>query len=732
VPRSGIMKGMAGGWIMIALRWMCVACAVACVSFGRVSAADLPFEIANARTGSVRATFVLADTRSIGGARPVWSRELQIALAAGVATAPTAGLAIDDVLLETEAGVQVIAKAMVVANSFPSELAIGRRAAVTLTATFTAQGLYRGEIVLHQGNLQRIVPVEVNVTAPGPVPFEAEGGHAIAITAPLFGTDDVLAVLQLRNKGHEPVTLKDVELASATRVDKPVNPGMPLQSPNVKLTESFARFGGATEPGAVAHVPIALSGIDEPGIYLVDVGIQAEGHQPEQITVTVYRRKHWLWAVLAIAAGVVTIASVRAFASGGRERLKVRRRLAALRDRLRALRHQAVEPEHETAAAQLSAEIEQRGRELRWVAIGDTAAANDALEQRIELLGEIMSAARQLGRLDEEKRAVPRQVLSQALAKVRIPTPAGDVEVARKAVAELALDEVWRAQLSAMLREVDTQVSVQLTHASPALRAAIVEQVQPLQISAHQFLRQEHLVEVAAVLEGAHTRLREVVVAELRRHATGKPPIGVSEDAWLRACESITQLLEGNVESPAWPQQLLQAQRTYFLTAVQGLAQHAEAKASEVQAGDASRLKAIAAALYRQRLREVTDASEPVAGRHKVSASKGDGQSNGEEDGAWSWISLLLSKVPKRGSAVAIARAHQIEAMYYGASWLVSVAVGVVAVTSGMKALWIGNPTWGTDHAWLIAFLWGAGVGTIGDAFTGIVGLREKLGTPRQ
>jgi hypothetical protein len=298
-----------------------VACALVCALFGRASAAELPLEVATARTGPLHVTFVLAK------APATWSRELRIAVAAGT-SALTTGLTFDDVLLETETGVRATAAVTRPPGTFPLELAAGQTATVTLSATFTTRGLYRGELVLRQGDRRRVVPLEINVTAPGGAPLEPEGGHSVAITESIFDDGNVSAVLQLRNKGRDPVMLRSVDLASATRVDRPVSPEMILQSPSARLSAQGS--GPAIEPGAVARVPIEVAGLAEPGIYLVHVTVQAEGQEPAQITVTVYRREHWLWAILAITVGAIAAWSVRAFTTRGRDRREPRLQLAVL------------------------------------------------------------------------------------------------------------------------------------------------------------------------------------------------------------------------------------------------------------------------------------------------------------------------------------------------------------------------------------------------------------------
>jgi hypothetical protein len=724
----------------MAAQWrVFLACMLICVLYDRALAAELPFELANARNGPLKATFVLAK------APAGWTRELRIGLAAGVTAATTAGLELDDVLLETEAGVQVTAIVSRALGLFPAQLTAGQTATVTMLATFSARGLYRGELLLRQGEQRRVVTLEVNVMEPGTTPIEVEGGHSFVITGPCFGSEKINAVLQLRNKGHDVVAMKGVELASATRVDKPVSPGIPVQNSTARLSAQGS--GVAIEPGAVARVPIEISGLDEPGIYLVNVAVQAETYEPELVTVTVYRRKPWMWALFWIATGALAAWGTRAFTSGGEDRLKLRRRLALARDRLRALRHQVVEPEHEAVAARLSSELEVHERELRWASIKESEGVVESIEERVELLNDILAAARQVGRLDNERRLAPRKALSAALAKVRVQSSKEDVKKERNAVAALAPDEIFRSQLVAALDELNTQLSSQLARGSDALQAAIATQVQPLQASAYKLLRQEQLDRAADDITDAHTLLRKLLANELKRQVAGASPPWVQKARWAFLQTTITALLPNETDAPTW-KTFQQAQREYFHAVVEGLAHYAKEKADsqDMQASDANRCREIAAeltsllssgdagldaaaALYHRRLHEIAEASTPAVSRMQIKA-RPDSEDRSQE-GGWSWTSLLLSETPPRGKPASPPpppTVRDIEWRYRCTSLLVHAVVLLVALASGMKALWIGNPTWGTDDAWLIAFLWGAGVGAVGDAFTGIVGLRQRLG----
>src|SRR3954467_6685903 len=140
---------MAWRGIMVAQRWGLVVCVLVCALFDRASAAELQFEFADARTSPLKVTFVLAK------APADWTRELRIGLAAGVTSARTAGLEFDDVLLETETGMEATATARRPLGPFPAQLTAGQTATVTLAATFVARGLYRGDLVLRQGEQRR-------------------------------------------------------------------------------------------------------------------------------------------------------------------------------------------------------------------------------------------------------------------------------------------------------------------------------------------------------------------------------------------------------------------------------------------------------------------------------------------------------------------------------------------------------------------------------------------------
>jgi hypothetical protein len=91
------------------------------------------------------------------------------------------------------------------------------------------------------------------------------------------------------------------------------------------------------------------------------------------------------------------------------------------------------------------------------------------------------------------------------------------------------------------------------------------------------------------------------------------------------------------------------------------------------------------------------------------------------------WIPLLLGAIHSAGAPAAEAGSVALDRKLTTTTWLVNAVVLVIAVASGLKALWFDNLAWGGTGAWVTAFLWGAGVQAAGDACAGIAGLRARL-----
>jgi hypothetical protein len=203
---------------------------------------------------------------------------------------------------------------------------------------------------------------------------------------------------------------------------------------------------------------------------------------------------------------------------------------------------------------------------------------------------------------------------------------------------------------------------------------------------------------------------------------------------------SITAQIEDARRHEVWTKRnaaLRSAQKTYFTAAVTGLVAEANRAAD---AGDirADKLRAIAAELAAALDKDVDEAAARypdalafVSAPPPGAAARGPVSFGIDEiaTAITGWLPLLLSKAVDSGEP-ALSEPAKLDRTIKSYGYIVSIAVLGIAVASGLKALWIDNLAWGGHGALLNALLWGAGVQATGDAFTGLIGLRAKLGAP--
>jgi len=393
----------------------------------------------------------------------------------------------------------------------------------------------------------------------------------------------------------------------------------------------------------------------------------------------------------------------------------------------------------------LGAEIDQRIREIKWQGDGATLVkAAERMVARVHLLGEVVAAARTVARLDGDAQVEPRKVLDAALAVVRVDPGAGkegDIDAERRKVAALAVDDAWRAKLSAALAELRRSVDAL---DSPASTTEVRSRSKPLRAElarAEDALARKRLDDSAAIVDALRPAFLAIAVDGLRARIEDVPP-GTTKADWQPVVSAVTTQLDVASGEGDWPTRrdaYTAAQRAYFKGAIEALVAHALERAAdnEKPASNPARLQQIAAELdaelaagdagidraariYAARVAEVETAAQPRGGVMKVVAGHGTA--------AAPWIGIP-DEVGERGGGAEPPEVRALDAKIRYTDWLVTLAVLGVALASGIKALWLPNLAWGVEGDALTALLWGAGVGAVGDAFAGLAGLRENLGS---
>ncbi|HEU4733830.1 MAG TPA: hypothetical protein VFT22_38320 [Kofleriaceae bacterium] len=694
-----------------------------------------PFEIQNGR-GPDGLVF------SVPAPGAPWTRSIRIA-GAGDGPINTASLRLPDkILVETDAG----AATELTAGPLPpgQDLPPGASLVVALQGKFPAAGTYKGEIVLLLASTpvrQRVVPIQITVGPGGapplpPMPIEDHSAKSVAVTESITGGGSTVLAIRLRNATTESLTVSPA-FSTVVRVDKADAPSVQIAVPEAHTDGTPVVLG----PGAYQPFNLAIDRLDAPGIYSVETVFKDASdtpkYQAQTIKTIVYRRQSWLWAAIAIALGSVLAWWARWFLSDGSRRLALRRRVALLGEHVRAVRLEAGSEQLISAARLLELDVADRDRDARWgLRVSDVEPVVARAEKRLELLRSVVAAFATLARLDADKQGEPRKKLDDALVVVRVdPGDDQKVSAAQDAVNAIAPRALWRDQLAAQLVELRALIGQQKQVGSAELVTALAPIENSLALADGQ-IRSDALEELGPLLDDALGKVLDACAGELTRLAKGPPPPGVDPADWTTAAAEVIAALPAAAGSRKERNAaLVEAQKRYFTAAVGGLVKLARAKSAS---GDsrAAELAAMAtdletklaanvleaAAMYSPGLRKVQSPDPHVLTR----AAVGFGPAVTPPAG---WAPLQLGEVHSASAPEPMkpARSVALDRELTTTTWLVNGVVMVIAVLSGLKALWLDDLAWGGTTTWVAAFLWGAGVQAVGDTFTGLAGLRAKL-----
>jgi hypothetical protein len=681
-----------------------------------------PFDIQNAHGAG------LVFSATSAGAETKWERTLRI-VTSGNGKQSTDGLILGPVNVETEGGDSTPLELS--APIAKQDLSPGEWVEVHLGGTFKASGVYRGDLVLVQKDQQRSIAIQVTIAPPpepSALPIAEHGGSAVFLDEGITGKADDKFTIELGNTGKKKLDLA-AQVVAVTGLDK-------ADAPAVRRTvdaKAAPPTPASLEPGAVVPVSVKLDGVDGPGIYEAETLVRDtnNAYAPKSIKTIVYRRATWVLALLFVLFGAALAWGARYYVDGGEARLKLRRRLALLAEQIRATRGEATADAQIAAARALELDVEDRQRWVRWGGkVEDIDAAAGRATLRLALLRDIIEASQQLVGLDPERQKTPQKTLEEALAVVRVdPCDEAKINEKRTAVASLALHATRREQLLADLTALDAQLAVRLPDADKTTEGKLRALASDV-AAARAELDTGALDDVQKKRDDIRLRFVGIAAAQLAARSAAPKPLGVADADWTTTTDAMKpELAIAQDATKGWPERrpaFEKAQALYIMAANGGLVAMAEKAAADPKVATrmtaiAAELKAItdpmtAAAVYEARRREITKAtSGPIADGLVTSRASG-------------FLPLAFggahaTTVAKRASEV-----DTLDREVKSMTWLVNLALLVVAAASGVKALWLDNLSWGGWHDYVAAFLWGAGVQVTGNVFVGLVSLRSKLG----
>ncbi|MDP2345602.1 MAG: hypothetical protein Q8O67_31955 [Deltaproteobacteria bacterium] len=681
-----------------------------------------PFDVQNAR-GDAPLNFSIDATPS-GAANFVRSIRL---INVSSARADTSNVSLADFVLETTGGDFVTVRGDVPAIMVDP----GGIVPLVLTTTVARPGAYRGEMVIVQGKHVRAVHVTVTVsaiTSATALPIEIFGNKPISSE---IGSKIRFAAI-VSNKGDTPLSLA-MRVVDVSRVD------------NADAAKSeVIIYNGASEistpqalaPGVANAIQVDFRAIPSAGIYRIDTMITdaAGKHAPQLMTTTLYQRESWIFAALAVACGALLAFTTRWFVADGRTRLETRRAFAFLRAEVANLRKGLARTELIGAARNLELDIEDRERTARWG--GKLNELEEVLlraQLRLTLLREVVHAMADVEPLPPEKQASARKILDNALAVVREdPGEASALEAVRQAVLNIAARALRREQLRLALAELQSEVRrLSESAVDSSLVAPLFDAIANIESS----LKQDDLETADRKRKALAIQAIEVSLLGLESIIARGTPKGVAK--WTEISIEISKSIKSAKEAATLEdkaQSLRSAQRKLADAMIHGLISFAEQRIKFGDA-DADRLNHLVVNLHKLWGEEQERAlsSYPKYLREletigfKQDDKKGQMASRAEAVSP-TWLPVFLGPVELREDPPA--RLDSVKKLDRAiGSWaaLANAAVFVVALASGVRGLWVGNLSWGGADAYLVAFLWGAGVQAAGDAAASVLALRGQL-----
>lgn len=632
---------------------------------------------------------------------------------------------------------------------------------VTVVVTMPKPGVYRASLeVVYVAETKKgddkneepkaLLATTLQVTRPepaiGPMNLAVSGARGAELELPVAGSAGTQLSLRVQD-----------DRAAMTTVDKVV--AAPLVRKNgsdeLATTAAVALFtwnGDKREPiadaqalalgPAGARLAIEVSDLPAPGKYEGKLRLSAANCTTQEIAYTITaRRSPWL-AALLIAIGAVLSYGVQFWSGKRRATLVQQRALQRLRERL--LGYELHGSRDRELVDVLMHELDDR-----LDALEDGGTASDDLTlvaRRVDLVAAAIRAGEAIERLPSQARADARSQLEAKLGVLRDrAATAAVLDTLATELTKIASDTVRRAALGELLVAVDAAVRVARAALPAALQARVATEVDAALREARAASDRNQLDAFDAALSKARVALARIqgaaLVERLPEAPLPKPFEKTPEPYRALRSELLAALAALNATEDAD-----EATRSYTDLVARMAAAFRDAMGSWLRTEGQGKPKTVADQLDQL----ASEAAATAAGASgealvildglvgkagallaapaplSVSAARG-------APGAPSSSSSSLAALPQAGpepriADVRAARSRATQAIAFG-DGVVFVAVLLIAITTGLKLLWVDSPMWGTWSDCLTALLWGAGLHAVGnEPFKGLLGLKSDFG----
>ena len=516
----------------------------------------------------------------------------------------------------------------------------------------------------------------------------------------------------------------------------------------LSMTEGTARFqktGGSFSlgEGAPALAPneqrsfaATLGGLDEAGQYEGSVRLGVEGRRPLDVPFTVtVKESRWMAAGL-IAVGVIASHLIRLWRGSSRKRLAIRRDLDRVARDVDARATGPSDAREQRILAAFRRRLEELREDLALDVEVDVGAELEVLASKLTVFDAWREQRRRVAQLGAEA-ADP--LFSQLGAVADILERAGaddeDVEEAAEALADVDVRSAERADLAAALGDLEKDVEREKKTATRPLAARLDAEVAPLVRKAWLLLGKDAVDEARAAVDEARKLYARTLAAALRGRLQGAAPRGFAAEGWKALRESLGPRLdeaERQASASAAAVAYTSAARDYLIAAAEALVKEGATLAEVLAGKDIAGKAAHEDRLTRVRARiEETLAVAKGPAWPEAAAMEADLERQlAEVEGALypttpeafleiagvAWSPGVIPELAARPAKQAPPPApERIAARIRSYDAAVTFVILIVAVATGIKVLWAGNPVWGGFEARLVAVLWGLGLHQLGN-----------------
>jgi len=657
------------------------------------------------------------------------------------------------------------------AATAPFTIPLAGTVLLKLEADLPVADTYSGVITFIYDGRRKSVPLTVKRTRPK-LPVEILGLAGIGTQSSFLNTSGREFWIVLQDTLGKAVTIFPPTLTSLSIGEPGKLRGQAAFNGTTVETEAGDSINSSLtlEDGRMVRLKLRVPELG-PGAYVGVLRLSAPNMQPVDKELTILVKYCGLAATFAIAFGVFASYMLRGYNKYGRPRLVLRQRTGRLARSVASIRSELSQLSGGLTPAETSV-LDHLNRRLQAldedVVLRIDQNADPVLTEidgKLPQITEWVNLRRRVEVLEppevaETFRPIVYALHTQFLADISTPEAVAKIKTDITRIAD-EIDPAIAKSLRTLLTDFDDQVKAQqqLPLVNAETKARLEREVREPLKEAGDALKENlaHAAELIAIARAAYAVILADRLKALLNSVAAQPPNRMDQATWDALRSRTTAQLDEVSRAPNAEAKVASyegAFSNYFRALVATLREliAAHVKALDKPGKTADDEAKIAA--WKNADRGLDDALAELTLKHLAAATQkySDAAADVEtlEPGALgavmgtAGVGSAPGKTPLPGAVPAgvpqqreaergssrdlVGGLAEVTSKLVTMDRTVAVAIGAIAVASGLNLLWIPNPSWGGVGDWFVALLWGLGLHQVGGAaFEGIAGLTERF-----